>query len=145
MPRLSVWAVRASFVYLLLGFTIGGVLLLAKGLPLPSAVWRLLPMHVEFLVFGWIVQLALGVAFWIFPRFRYEPRRGNVPAAWTALALLNLGVWLAGIGPVVRAPTVVPLLGRLAEAGAAAAFAVHAWPRVRPAQMCEPPPESRAR
>lgn len=139
MPRLSVWTIRASFVYLILGFTLGALLLLAKGGLVPPVVWRLLPLHIECLVFGWMVQLAMGVIFWIFPRFRFEPRRGNVPAAWTAFVLLNLGVWLAGAGPVVGAPAVVPLLGRLAEAGAAAAFAVHAWPRVRPVQICEPP------
>jgi len=46
--------------------------------------------------------------------------------------MINAGVWLAGFGPVLGAPPAIPLLGRLAEAGAAIAFVLHAWPRVRP-------------
>ena len=34
MPRLSVWFIRLSLIYLALGFTFGGLLLLNKGLPL---------------------------------------------------------------------------------------------------------------
>jgi len=138
MPRFSVWAVRASLIYLTLGFTVGALLLFEKGVPLHPGVWQLLPMHIEFLVFGWMVQLAMGVAFWIFPRFRFGSRRGNVPAAWIALVLLNAGVWLAGAGPALNTPALVPFLGRIAEAGAALAFAAHAWPRVKPPGMCNP-------
>jgi hypothetical protein len=72
----------------------------------------------------------LGVAFWIFPRFWRS--RGDERAAWLAFALLNLGVWLAGGGIFLGAPGWVTLLGRLAEAGAAVAFAWHIWPRIKP-------------
>jgi len=118
-------------LYLLAGFTIGALLLFHKGVPLHPALWRLLPTHVEFLLLGWTMQLALGVAFWILPRFQREPARGNEPAAWLAFGLLNAGVWLAGAGPVLDAPAAIPFLGRVAEVGAAMAFAVHAWPRVK--------------
>jgi hypothetical protein len=48
-----------------------------------------------------------------------------VRLAWIAWALLNAGVLLGLAG-------VTTLLGRLAEAGAALAFAIHAWPRIKP-------------
>jgi hypothetical protein len=124
---------RAALVYLAAGFTFGGLLLFHKGIPLHPAVWRLLPAHIEFLLFGWTVQLVMGMAFWILPRFSREPRRGNVPLAWAAFALLNLGVWLAGLGPAFSASALLPALGRAAELLAAAAFALHAWPRVKAA------------
>jgi hypothetical protein len=89
-----------------------------------------LPLHIEFLLFGWTVQLVMGVGFWIFPRFWQS--RGNEKAAWLAFGLLNAGVWLAGVGPTVGAPVLISVLGRLAEAGAAVAFAAHAWPRIKP-------------
>ena len=53
-------------------------------------------------------------------------------AAWAAFVLINLGVWLAGMGATLAAPAWIILAGRAAEAGAALAFALHAWPRVKP-------------
>ncbi|GIK41754.1 MAG: hypothetical protein BroJett011_55870 [Chloroflexota bacterium] len=130
MPRLSCWFIRAALIYLALGVTFGALLLFHKGIPFAPFVWRLLPVHVEFLLFGWTVQLAMGVAFWIFPRFWRS--RGNETSAWLAFGLINLGVCLAGMGPLLGASSLVILLGRLAEAGAAAAFALHIWSRVKP-------------
>lgn len=130
MPRLSCWFIRAALVYLALGFSLGGLILFHKGIPLHPTLWRLLPAHIEFLLFGWTVQLVMGVGFWIFPRFRRS--RGNEKPAWLAFALLNLGVWLAGVGPALGGPAAMLLLGRLAEVGAVVAFAGHAWPRLKP-------------
>jgi len=132
MPRLSCWYIRGSLLYLALGFTFGGLLLFHKGVPLHPMVWRLLPMHIECVLLGWTLQLAMGVAYWILPRFLAGPERGNEAAAWLAFGLLNIGVLLAGVGWTLGVPPIVPLLGRLAELGAAIAFAVHAWPRVKP-------------
>ncbi|MCS7222409.1 MAG: hypothetical protein RML36_04080 [Anaerolineae bacterium] len=128
MPRLSCWLIRSSLLYLSIGFTLGGLMLSHKGVPLHPVVWRLLPAHIEFLLLGWILQLAMGVAFWILPRWGTE--RGNETLAWLAYGLLNLGVWMAGIGSLIGVPMV--LAGRIAEVASAIAFAVHAWPRVKP-------------
>lgn len=136
MPRLSCWFIRAALLHLILGFTLGGILLFHKGLPLHPALWRLLPAHIEFLLFGWIIQLIFGVAFWIFPRFWRS--RGNETPAWIAFGLLNLGVWLAGVGLMLNAPAWFPAVGRLAEVGAAVAFALHLWPRVKPPGAIRP-------
>lgn len=130
MPRLSCWFIRSALLHLALGFTLGGLILFHKGLPLHPALWRLLPAHIEFLLFGWTVQLVMGVAFWIFPRFRRS--RGNENPAWLSFGLLNLGVWLAGVGPVLGGPAWLLFLGRLAEAAAVAAFGLHIWPRIKP-------------
>ena len=130
MPRLSRWFIRAALLYLAAGATIGGLILAHKGIPFYPFVWRLLPLHIEFLLFGWIVQLVMGVGFWIFPRFLRS--RGNEKPAWLAFGLLNLGVWLAGVGPSLAVSPLVLLAGRLAEAGAVAAFALHVWPRIKP-------------
>jgi len=130
MPRLSCWFIRAALIYLAAGFTFGALMLFNKGVPLTPALWRLLPAHMEFLLLGWTAQLAIGVAFWILPRF--GSARGNEPAAWAAFALLNAGVLLAGIGPLLAAPPLFFALGRLAEVGSAVALAVHAWPRIKP-------------
>lgn len=129
MPRLSVWFVRASLLYLGIGFTLGALLLWHKAYPLHPLLWRILPMHMELLLVGWTANLAAGVAFWILPR--WQSQRGNVRPAWAALVLLNVGVWLAAIAPFAGGDSIA-LAGRTLEALAAAAFAVHAWPRVKP-------------
>lgn len=131
MPRFSCWAVRASLIYLALGFTLGGLMLVSKTVPLHPGLWRLLPAHIEFLLVGWMVQLAMGVGFWILPRFVGGASRGKESVAWLAWILLNVGVLLFGLGPVLGASAVVLLSGRITEAGGAAAFVVHAWLRVK--------------
>jgi hypothetical protein len=130
MPRLSAWFVRFALVYLTLGFTFGGLLLANKGIPLHPLIWRLLPAHIEFLLLGWTVQLAFGVAFWILPR--WQTQRGDVRPAWVSLILLNLGVWVVVVAGWANWPAWVLATGRLLEAAAVAAFARHAWPRVKP-------------
>lgn len=131
MPRLSVLMIRASLAYLAGGFFVGALMLANRGVPLGGWVYRLRPAHIEFLLLGWTVQLALGVAFWILPRFRSGRERGREELAWAAFVLLNAGVLGTAIGGATGAPGVVALLGRCAEGLAAGAFALHAWPRVK--------------
>jgi hypothetical protein len=116
-------------LHLGLGFTLGALLLFHKGVPLAPALWRLLPLHIEMVLVGWTVQLAMGVAFWILPR--WGTARRNEALAWLACVLLNLGVAAAGLGQWLGGPPAIPLLGRALELLAALAFAVHAWPRVK--------------
>lgn len=134
MPRLSVWFIRAALIYLALGFTFGALMLWNKGAPFHPLVWRLLPAHIEFLLVGWLAQLALGVAYWILPRFQTKRRKNWL--AWCTWGLLNSGVWLVGLAPLTGY-TVMTFSGRLAEMAAALAFAGHAWWRIKPAGRVE--------
>lgn len=122
MPRLSVWAVRLALGYLLLGFTLGALMLANKGVPFAPWAWSLVSLHIEVLIFGFILQLAFGVAYWILPRHQ-GGYRGSEGAAWAAVGLLNLGVWTAGLGGV--------LVGRVFEAAAGALILYLVWTRVR--------------
>ena len=131
MPRLSVWMIRAGLAYLATGFLVGALLLIQRAVPLANWLPRLVPLHIEYLLLGCIVQLALGVAFWILPRFRSGAERGRQAPAWVAFALLNLGIQAVAIGGAAGAPFTIGLLGRCAEGLAAVAFALHAWPRVK--------------
>ena len=132
MPRLSVWMTRTALLHLALGFTLGALLLIQRELPVHPSILRLRPLHAELLLMGWTVQLAMGVAFWILPRFRAGPERGAEWPAWLAYALLNGGVVLSGVALARAGPGGVALAGRSLEALAAVAFACHAWPRVKP-------------
>jgi hypothetical protein len=127
MPRLSVWMVRTALLHLGVGFTIGALLLSNKGVPYAPLVWTMLGAHIELLLFGWMVQVAMGVAFWILPRFgNTDPDRryGRVWPAWAGFVLLNVGVLLISLNISI-------LAGRILELLAAVSFIVHVWPRVK--------------
>lgn len=130
MPRLSQWLIRTALIYLLLGFTFGALLLTHKGIPLHPALWAWLPAHIEFLLIGWIVQLTMGVAFWILPRFWQKPHRPKEAYAQIAFVLLNLGIWLVVAGTTFRAGRWVLFTGRVTEVGAVVLFALHIWKRL---------------
>jgi cbb3-type cytochrome oxidase subunit 1 len=132
MTRLSVWTVRAALLYLGAGFLIGALMLTQKGVPFDPALLRMLPMHIEFVLSGWTLQLAMGIAFWILPRFSHGPRYGNQTFGWLTFGFLNIGILCAGLGQWLNAPPVVFLFGRLLELAACLFFVLHAWPRVKP-------------
>lgn len=130
MPRLSRWMIRAALLYLWAGITIGGLLLTHKGVPLHPTLWGWLPVHIEFLLIGWLVQLVMGVAFWILPRFLTKPRRPRTWMAYLAFALLNIGIGLVAATGLGRWARPFLLAGRIAEVSAVLLFAGHAWGRI---------------
>ena len=67
--------VRAALLHLGMGFTFGALMLFDKAVSFYPEVWRLWSIHVEVTLVGWIVQLAMGVAFWIMPRFARLPNK----------------------------------------------------------------------
>ena len=138
-PKLMLWATRAGLLYIALGITFGALILFHKGIPYAPTLWLLLPAHMDLMLIGGMTQFAFGIAFGILPRFRTEPRRGNVKLSWAALILLNLGVWLVALSPYLGFNAGTALLaGRALEAAGALAFLLHAWPRVRPVVITVP-------
>ncbi len=129
MPPLSRWTIRLALIYLLLGFTLGAWILTSKGTGWLPFAWRGLAAHQEFLLFGWTAQMAMGVGYWIFPRFRGN-RRGNTALATSAFVCLNLGVWLVALHPWLGNAAL--LAGRALEGVAAVTFTAYAWPRIKP-------------
>jgi len=131
MPRLSVWAIRAALVYLGIGFTVGGLMLFNKGVALDSSLWRLWPLHIELMLVGWTMQLAMAMAFWILPRLQRLERYGNTALAWLAFGLLNAGMLAVMAGEWFGTPARLSVAGRGVELAAVVAFAVYIWPRVK--------------
>lgn len=137
MPFLSGLFIKTAFVYLLLGLGLGTAVLASKASALPYDLFNLLPLHVEWLFFGWTVQFALGVAYWILPRME-DNTRGRGYAAWSSYLLLNgamisislsrfseeyeLGFFSTWLRPVAGLMLFISLIF----------FAIHIWPRVRP-------------
>lgn len=133
MPRLSVIGIRLALLYFLFGISAGALLLIHKAFPLHPALWALLPLHMEFLLYGWVVQLVFAVAYWIFPRFLNEPKRGNPILAGAALVLLNAAVLALATAALAGWPG-IQLPARLAQAAAAVLLAASLWQRAKPTQ-----------
>ncbi|MFO7681153.1 MAG: hypothetical protein R6X34_13985 [Chloroflexota bacterium] len=96
----------------------------------PAGKRWMLPAHIEFLLFGWVAPVAMGMAFWILPRTWQKPRRLKEGYAQIAFVLLNLGIWLVVAGTAFRVGQWFLPTGHAAEGAAAAFFALHAWRRI---------------
>ena len=131
MPKLSRLFVRTSLVYLALGSTLGALLLADKGIGYWPALWRSLPWHMEFLLIGWMVQLAMGVAFWILPRYGSGPPRGKENWIRFAYGCLNFGIVLIVVHAWLPAAWLL-VLGRVLEAAAVLLFLTGNWRRIKP-------------
>lgn len=131
MPKLSIWFVRASLVYMGIGFLFGSLILHHKGIPIYPWTWRLLNPHVEIMIFGWTLQFVMGVAFWILPRFSGEGRYGKSALGWWSLALINCGVLLTAVSSWFAIYPLI-LAGHLCTLVAIGLFILLVWPRVKP-------------
>jgi uncharacterized cupredoxin-like copper-binding protein len=129
--------IRAAFLCLLIGFTIGGLILSAKGGIVAARVWIWLPVHVILLVNGWMLQLSLGVAYWIAPRIRLA-ERGRRPFAWAGFTAFSLGnmllivslarLWWTDFAKLTAPSVILQMLG-------VSFFVFHLLPRIRPAMI----------
>jgi hypothetical protein len=131
--------VRLSFVWLLVGVVVGGVMLIDRVLPGQWRLW-LQPSHVHMLVVGWFLQFALGIAYWLLPRKRTptQPLGYDERLAFTAVAALNLGLILRVIGETTERAghesdiTLAMLsVSAVLQIAAIATFVVQLWPRVQ--------------
>jgi hypothetical protein len=150
MPITSRAFVKASIIYLGLGAALGALLLVNRWLPLGAGVFALKASHVQFLVVGWLTQLILGVAWWLFPPLRLRPRndlsqpmrrgqsqRGSEPLFWVTFACLNAGILFGALASPLYAWTQVSPFGSVSDLSnlllliAAVSFVANMWKRVR--------------
>ena len=129
MPLISRLMIKLSLVYLLLGVTIGALMLVNKAWLISPILWFVLPIHIEFLIFGWIVQFTLGVAYWILPRFLESKGRGNKTLAWLMVLFLNAGILLVAFSGYGLGRSFA-LTGRIFEAFSVVLFISLHWKRV---------------
>ena len=129
MPKLSQIFVKSSLLYLLTGFALGALILLQKGWAFWLPAWQLLPLHIEIVIFGWMLQLVMGVAYWMLPRFGAERRRET--AAWLAYCLMNGGILLT-FATLIADANVLRFFAKILQVAAVGCFVFHAWPRIKP-------------
>jgi len=141
MPPLVRLYIRTSFVYLIAGLLLLALMTLDGWLQIGRWFRVAGASQVHLLVVGWITQLAIGVAYWMFPRFLKadNPRpRGSDTLAWAVYVCLNAGLVLRLAAEPFHLMTgqswlaaLVALSGVL-QAAAAAGFGLLIWARIRP-------------
>jgi len=141
MPLLARNMTKAAFLYFIAAFLLAALMLLDRWLSFSRWLKVVYVSQLHLLLVGWITQLAVGVAYWIFPRFLKEqdPRpRGSGTLAWAVFLALNAGLvlrlafepfYLMGPRPWLAA---LLALSGLLQAAAALGFAWLVWARVRP-------------
>lgn len=138
MPRYSLFMIRTALFWLALGSTVGGLMLINKGVPIWPELWALRWVHVHSLLVGWTLQLACGVASWMLPRRTVHGWRGDIRLLWLGYIALNIGVVCAiipGACAVIGVSAQLEVLYALAGLFygiAATALVINAWPRLVP-------------
>lgn len=136
MPLLARSFIKAGFVYLLVALVVN-VLAAAQVFGLPPALVALSPVYTHLLMLGWVTQIIMGVAYWMFPKQSKATPRGSPVAGWWTFALLNAGLILRAVGEPLRvwlpdAPVGGLLaLSALLQVAAAWLFIANTWARVK--------------
>ena len=138
MPTLSRVGVYVSLVWLIAGSMLGGLLLGGPLVGWPLRVGPLVRVHIDAMLFGWLLQVTVSVAWWILPR-RAEARgtwragsdgRGPVPVAAVALGAFNAAILVSTSGHMLTSQSGV-VLGRSLTLSALLVFLILLRPRVR--------------
>lgn len=133
MPKISRTFVKASFLWLTLALA-AGVGLAFSG---PGWLAALLPTYIHAFVVGWVTQMIIGVAIWLFPKYSRERPRGWDVLNWAALALLNLGLLLRVVaepGPLLwpsKAWAPMLVISAVLQWLGGLAFVANVWPRIK--------------
>lgn len=91
------WMIRAALIYLVIGVSLGFVMYLAPLFP-DAGLYRFRSVHIHLLLVGFMLQIVMGVALWMFPRMAVDPHYTPPRRGMTLFVLLNCGVFLRSAG-----------------------------------------------
>ncbi len=137
MPPITRRFIKTGLVFFVLSM-IAGVLAAARPVfALPAIVGALTPIYFHLFMVGWVLQLIMGIAYWMFPKYSKERPRGYDELMWAAYWLLNGGLVLRIVAEPMVTTRPAPLWGWLLVVSAvsqwlaALAFTANMWPRVK--------------
>jgi hypothetical protein len=139
MPLLSRWMISAACLYLFVGFSAGALLLCGYGGYVVTDIWRFSALHQEWLLVGWMTQITLGVAYWIFPRFEGN-QRPYAFLAYLAFFALNLGILLSTFCTLTQSGLLLRGTAHLLKGIALLCAAIHLWPRIKAFRLAHESP-----
>lgn len=138
MPPISRWMLKTSLIYFIIALIVGVLQSAVRWIDPGGTlvIFRQLePVRLHLLVIGWITQLILGVAFWMFPKYSQAKPRGSIRLGWAAYILLNIGLILRAVGESAGQPGTI--FGWMLVASAlflwlaGLAFFLNIWPRIK--------------
>jgi hypothetical protein len=131
MPKLVRWYIRTALIYFVLALVVG----LLRSIPTLD-IPAITPVYFHLLMVGWVTQLIIGVAYWMFPRYSKESPRGPEWIGYAIYALINLGLMIRIVGEPLQASGVAWAGGFLAISAVLQlmggwVFVIAMWPRVK--------------
>jgi hypothetical protein len=137
MPPLTRYFIKSGLVAFVAALALAALTLARGVLPVPPEVAVLRPVYLHLLMVGWVTQLIMGVAFWMFPKWTKAQPRGREALGWAAFTLLNIGLLLRVVGEPLM--TLYPergmgwmlVVSALLQLLAGYAFIVNIWGRVK--------------
>lgn len=137
MPPLTRLFIKTSLVYLVAALGAGLLLALRPLLSLPTVVGGLTPVYFHLFMVGWVMQIIVGVAYWMFPKWSKLLPRGHDALALATYGLLNVGLLLRVIAEPAQVVSAwlgwgwLIVLAALLQWLAGLAFVANTWPRVK--------------
>jgi len=137
MPRLTRWFVRSALVNMLVGMSLGVVLVARPYFDSPGWLSAAAPTYLHLITVGWLSQLIFGVGHWMFPKSSREFPRGDERLMWLVFGALNLGLVMRLIGEPLLGAGERTLAGPILAASAwlqwlaVAGFLLNTWDRVK--------------
>ena len=128
--------IRLSLLFLLVGIGLGALLQVRAAMGLTPWPYAAVTIHTHLLTVGFLLNMVMGVAHWMFPRLPGATPSGAArdPLAWSNLVSLNVGLLLrVSSEPWRGQPWADPLLivSAALQALGALLFVAAIWRRVR--------------
>lgn len=130
--------IKTAIVFLAVGLAIGVWMIARRELRGASPAPYLVSAHTHALFVGFIMEMILGVALWLFPRPAKDDRRYSVRAAEAAYWLLTIATAGRVAGELTRPILDLPamrwavLIAGVGQAAAILLFFYTIWSRIRP-------------
>jgi len=137
MPMLTRYYLKTGLVHLAIALFLGVLIAAQPIFNLSTSLPVLRPVFLHLLIVGWITQVIIGIAYWMFPKYSKEHPRGSERLGWAVYILLNVGLALRAVCEPLFAlePGSVAGIGLAASAvlqvSAGWLFIANTWSRVK--------------
>jgi hypothetical protein len=137
MPPITRLFIKTAFAYLVAALLVALLLAIAPRLSLPPIIHTLNPIYFHLFLVGWVTEVIIGVAYWMFPKFTRSQPRGSAPLAWATYWFLNFGLLLRVIAEPAVALQSDTFWGWLLALAAllqwlgGLTFVANTWPRIK--------------
>lgn len=138
MPTITRALIKTAMGFALAGTLLSAIWLFHLAWPLHPFVAHFQPTAIHLIVVGWLTQLIIGVALWMFPIWSKAQPRGPEYINWLCYALLNTGLLLRLLAEPLNSyrPHVIfswlLVVSAVMQVIAFWLFVAMVWTRVRP-------------